>query len=100
MPLDPLAPARGLASPLAPRLVGAEVVPPRSALPDGGFCSHAPNARATATARIPIISLGFIAFSRVVWWRPRLFPPGAFGTGDDAGPSAEVLTARRQQGRR
>jgi hypothetical protein len=72
MPLDP--PPRGLPSPLGLRLVGAEVVPPRSALSDRGFCSHAPNARAPATARIPIISLGFIAFSRVVRWRPRRSP--------------------------
>lgn len=61
MPLDPL--PRGLPSPLGLRLVGAEVVPPRSVLPDRELCSHAPNARALATARIPIMSLRFIAFS-------------------------------------
>jgi hypothetical protein len=72
MPLDPL--PRGLPSPLGFRLVGAEVVPPRSVLPDREFCSHAPNARAPATARIPIMLLRFIVFSRSVRWRPRRSP--------------------------
>ncbi|HZW88359.1 MAG TPA: hypothetical protein VFF12_04710, partial [Myxococcaceae bacterium] len=61
----PLALAPGLAAPPGPLLVGAEVVPPRSVLPDRELCSHAPNARAPATARIPIMSLRFISFSRV-----------------------------------
>lgn len=58
--------AREPGSPPGPRLAGAEVVAPRSALPERELCSHAPNARAPATARIPIMSLRFIALSRVV----------------------------------
>src|SRR5262249_53443327 len=85
----PLAP--GLADPLGPLLVGAEVVPPRSdALPGRELCSHAPNARAPATARIPIMSLRFIAFSRGAV-APSVVPPGALCRGDDAGRSTEEV---------
>ena len=69
-------PLRALESPLGLRLVGAEVVPPLSEVTGFGFCSHAPKASAPATARIPIMSLRFIAFSRVV--RCASTTPGRF----------------------
>src|SRR6185369_14585372 len=69
-PRSPLLdPAREPGSAPGPRLAGAEVVPPRSALPGRELCSHAPNARAPATARIPIMSVRFIAVSRVLRFR-------------------------------
>ncbi|RPH71346.1 MAG: hypothetical protein EHM78_07680 [Myxococcaceae bacterium] len=57
---EALEPGRDDVSPPGPRLPGADVVPPRSALP--GRCSHAaPSARALITARTPIIAF-FICF--------------------------------------
>jgi hypothetical protein len=86
-----LDPAREPGSPPGARLAGAEVVPPRSELPGRELCSQAPNAKAPATARIPIMSVRFIAISRVLRFRHEVTTPGA---------RWKWLTARRQQGRR